>query len=240
MRRPTSTGNWVPLILHPLDRVGPAEVADPDRPWHTWFREHGTRLVKEYMDGFSTALKRELDERDLCYPRVMWWDMEDWALSTQAVRPTASGPALGTFTGQINDGRYDTEEILPGETLEDIYGTFTGSYYDQYDVTSMQNQPFLTWYLGWSVVIVQQAMLEAMMDKAADLFDLTVWSNYDRFSADNTDFRFPGNTWRMAYNTPPSSQATVQGDFSSPKLYTQNNLRSMVIAGDRLMPELGD
>ncbi|MFG0286387.1 MAG: LamG-like jellyroll fold domain-containing protein [Phycisphaerales bacterium JB039] len=232
----TGMGSAVPLEMHPLDRVTSVTPNNSARPWHTWFRAHGSRLVKEYMDGFWTALKRELDERDLCYPRVLWWDQEDWARPNYAIRPDPDDPTeeppQGTFTNQLADDRADEEEILPSKTLDDIYSG-TPSYDDEQDIGSNYNSAFYQWYLGYSVPIRQQAVWEAMLQtaKGAGFFPLTTWSNYDGFTANNPDFLFPGNTWREAYNT---AAETIQGDVSSPKLYTPGSLRKNVSADDTL------
>src|SRR5690606_2169445 len=234
--------NHIPLDIHPLDSVEHDEDR-PNRPWHTWFNAHGRRLVKDHMDGFWTALKRELDERNLCYPRTLWWDQEDWARPTQAVRNLPGGVARGTFTLQLADARAATEQLMDSPThgtLDEIWTATGPGYQDAQDVTSVANRAFLNWYLGWSIAIGQQAMRDAMMAKAKELFPLAVWSNYDCFSADNPDFRYVGGTPRLGYyNTPPADQATMHGDYSSPKLYTPGNLYGMVNTPGRLAPEMG-
>jgi hypothetical protein len=238
-------GSFVPLELSPLDLVEPDGSRESNRPWETWFNFHGKRLLKDYMDGFWIALKRELDERDLCYPRVLWWDMEDWARGSQFVRAD-SGVSHGTFTLQLGDARYSSEPLMGGatlSTLEEIWtatkpSTPAAGYDDDKNIGDAENEEFYRWMLGWSVAITQQAVWEAMMEKAKDVFPETVWSNYDRFAADNPQFPYPGGNARELFNTPPAAQAFIHGDYSSPKLYT-GALEGMVNGSTRLMPELG-
>ncbi|MFG0286074.1 MAG: hypothetical protein ACF8R7_16780 [Phycisphaerales bacterium JB039] len=224
-------GRGIPLGEHPLDAVGaissPTEI-DPRYKWSTWFRANGERLVKEYYDHFWPALKAELDARDLCYPKRLFWDYESFPRNREALRVDNAAPT-GNFTPQLEDARAATEQLAGSSaptTLEDIFDDWGGTYTDLGGTLDPDNFDFFTqFWEPWSVVIRQHALAESIFATAKDVFPETKWGNYWGYRADNPEFTYPEDLAPYFINTP--SGVTVPGDYAQPKLYSRNgaNLR---------------
>jgi len=222
----------IPLEQHPRDWSLLDNKPEVRAPWATWFRQGGVALVRQYMAHFWLALKAELDDRGLCYPLRVHFDYEGWPRDTDQLS-ILSGRQVGVWPDAAADARAGTEDLLNygGSTLDALSagvgwdagsGMYTGA-----------NNDFQQWWNGLSVVLRLQALSESVFADMAGVFPLTRWSNFRGFVADDPAFAFPdGNEFenggvlvRRWLNTPvDDAQLAVAGDFSSPELYSNENL----------------
>lgn len=224
------TDNEIPLEMHPDDWVlGNDSLVRA--PWASWFRESGSKLVREYMDHFWEALKWELDDRGLCYPLRIHFDYEGWPRGREQlaiVDLNGTETQVGCWPDVASNSKAGTEDLLNygGSTINSLLGSVT------WDATkamyTSENNDFQQWWDGHSVAIRMQAVAESVFADLSTYFPETKWGNYYAFVADDPNFKYPdgggnGDVQRW-FNTPVGNASLViPGDFSTPILYANGN-----------------
>jgi hypothetical protein len=229
--------NDIPLLQHPFDHI--EQTGSPEPPvkeiWNVWYMNNGVRLCREWSEHFWQAVKEELDERGLCYPARLHWDYEsqpDWNTAMSAA--PAEGMSIGNWGQTILDPRFDDEDHPVyvdtqnnERTLEWVDATRSATL-DPADAPWRDNIDATNWLGGWVIAMRNSAFFRGVIEPALDLFEHTLWGNYNDFLADHQDYREPRRGPASAefdaflYNTPTEVTA-LHADFSTPVMWATTN-----------------
>jgi hypothetical protein len=234
------SGRWSPLslMMDPNDKVSGYAVgyhanaiADSvDTPTNT------PLSLKTFITKVFQTMKTECDNRNLCYPMSLAWDLEEFVWPTTIIG-LQNGGAAGSapWLAAIASAKYNTETVYEewdgtawvGKTLQDAY-LAAGSPVHDPSVWWFQgiNRNFVCKMYPYFVRINDHALHNALYLPAKQSFPNILCGNYGIKSClsqtQSNQFWEIQNNWLRFPKQLFSPGKYFRGDYSSPTCYSPN------------------
>lgn len=236
----TTESNWSPksLMSNPADRVGGFDLG-----YHTnsTLRNQGTLpdgslTLADFIKLAFQTMKTECDNKNLCYPLYICWDLEQLVSSAgQVGTQNSGGPGSAPWLANLASPKFSTETVYEEWDGSNWVGkTFANAYAA---AGFPAHNPNVYWFQGinqnWCSrmqpfyeMMNDHALSKALYEPAKEVFPNLICGNYSvKFglssAQNNQTWSYQDNWWRY-----PRSNFTknryFKGDYSSPVCYCPN------------------
>lgn len=230
----TNQNGWSPksLMADPADAVGGGYVG-----FHanSTLRNQGTLgdgslTLGDFIKVAFESMKTECDNRNLCYPLFLAWDLEQ-TIDGAGVVGSGSVPWISAMA----DSRFNTEIVYEdwngsswvGKTLADAHAAagYPGHNPSAFWFQST-NQTWMNKMSPYYAKINDHAFSKALYEPAKEVFPYILCGNYNIFfgmsSTQSNQFWQEQNNWWRYPVTDFTYNRHLKADYSSPVCYSPN------------------